>query len=270
MKNYLFSGAAAFVLSALATPGYCATIILNFDANAYNLVCSTSAPPYSCIGVGGGGAPLSPPGSPPQFTTTLSSFGNISFNEVTITGDPSIGGGAATTFAFASSGSAFAYSGTTLTNTGTITSGPLNGISGTLITDTAPAVVATEGGGIVPVYFANGTVTVASSLLAALGLNPSSYTASLGSDGSPSSGTACNYPEGTPNPQTTGPLAGPYAGGCAMGFGPNDADLNAQTQYLEVVISSVTTSTPEPGTSLLLGFALVAVASLPRKRRHSI
>ena len=265
MKYYPFSGAAALALSALAAPAYCTTIILNFDANAYNLVCATSMAPYSCIGVSGQGAPLSPSGNPPQFATTLNSFGNIGFNEVTITGDPSIGGGAATTFAFASSGSAFAYSGTTLTDTGTITSGALSGISGTLVTDLAPVVVATEGGGVAPVYFANGTVTVASSLLTALGLNPSSYTASLGSDG------ACNYPEGTPNPQTTGPLAGSYAGGCALGFGPNDADLNAQGQYLEVVISSVnTSSSPEPETSLLLGFALIAVASLARKRRHGI
>ena len=263
MKNYLFSGAAAFVLSALATPGYCTTIILNFDANAYNLVCSTSAAPYSCIGVGGQGVPLSPTGNPPQFATTLSSFGNIAFNEVTITGDPSIGGGAALTFAFTSSGSAFAYVGTTLTNTGSISSGPLNGISGTLVTDLTPAVVATEGGGADPVYFANGTVTVASSLLTALGFSPGSYTASLGSD------AACNYPEGSPNSQTTGPLAGAYAGGCAIGFGPNDADLNAQAQYLEVIISSVNTSaSPEPETSLLLGAALVAVASLAGKRRN--
>jgi len=269
MKKYILSGAAALLLSALATPGYCTTIVLNFDANASGpngIPCSTTVMPFSCIGVGGQGAALSPAGSPAQFATTLSSFGNIVFNEVTVTGDSAINGGAATSFAFTSTGSDFAYSGTTLTNTGTITAGPLSGVSGTLITDSTPTVVATQGGGFAPVYFADGTVTVASSLLNALGLSPGSYTAWLGSDAGSGGGTGCNYPEGARDPQTMGPLAGTYAGGCAVGFGPNNTDLNAESQYLEVVISSV--ASPEPESSLLLGFGLVAVGSLARKTRR--
>jgi hypothetical protein len=263
MKKYIVSG-AALLLGTLASPSYCTSITLNFDAEGSGMVCSTTVQPY-CITNSGVGAPL-PDGTPPEFSTTLGLFGNIPFTEITVSGDPGTNGGAATVFAFTSSGTAFAYSGGTLTNTGTITNGVLSGISGQLITDTAPTVVATVSSNetLAPTYFADGTVAVASSLLAALGIDPSSYQAWLGSDGAPAGGQ-CNYPEGARDPQTLGPLAGSFAGGCAVGFGNGSTVFDAESQYLEVVISS--TATPEPQTSLLLGFALVTVGSLARKRR---
>jgi hypothetical protein len=270
MKKYIFSG-AALLMGALASPGYSATIILNFDGNANGNVngvpCSTTVTPFSCISITGKGAALSPPGVNPQFAATLGVFGNIIFNELTVSGDPTAALNGV--FAFNSSGTGFTYSGTNLTSNGSVTSGALSGTT-INVTDATPTVVATVDSGFTeaPVYFANGTVSLSGSLLAALGVT-GPFTATLGSDGGTGIGTGCNYPEGARDPQTTGPAAGSFAGGCAAGFGNGGSTFGAESQYLEVVIST-TTATPEAATSLMLGLGLVAVGSLARERCQKV
>jgi hypothetical protein len=238
----------------LAPACFSANITLFFDAGT-SFNCSTTNAPFVCITNSGAGSPLSPPGTPAQFATTLGTFANIQFSEVTISGAPVAAANGV--FTFASNGSDFSYAGTTLSNTGTITSNALSGTT-VAITDAAPTELASVDSGLTlgPVYFANGTVTVNAALLSALGVT-GSYQAWLASD------TGCNYPEGQRDPQTTGPNAGANSGACAVGFSNGSTNMNAESQYFGLVIQTI--ASPEPSAFLLLGFGLVLVGCFARR-----